>query len=82
MLGIPGDSVTAIVIGVLLMKNVTPGPEIFNNPDQAVLVNAIYITFILANLLLLPLGFLAIRTGSLLIHIPRRILMPLILMMN
>jgi len=79
VLGIPGDSVTAIVIGVLLMKNVTPGPEIFSDPDQAVLVNAIYITFILANLLLLPLGFLAIRTGSLLIHIPRRVLMPLIL---
>ena len=24
--GIPGDSITAIVIGVLLMKNITPGP--------------------------------------------------------
>jgi putative tricarboxylic transport membrane protein len=34
--GIPGDSVTAIVIGVLMMKNIKPGPEIFEK--QAVLV--------------------------------------------
>ncbi|MCH9655857.1 MAG: tripartite tricarboxylate transporter permease [Planctomycetes bacterium] len=80
VLGIPGDSVTAIVIGVLLMKNITPGPEIFNNPDQLVLVHGIYLTFILVNLLLIPLGFLAIRSGSQLVRVPRRILMPLILM--
>ncbi len=80
VLGIPGDSVTAIVIGVLLMKNITPGPEIFNNADQLVLVHGIYLTFIIANLLLIPLGFLAIRSGSQLVRVPRRILMPLILM--
>ncbi len=52
--GIPGDSVTAIVIGVLLMKNVKPGPEIFEK--QAVLVYSLYIIFILANLILVPIG--------------------------
>ena len=36
--GIPGDSVTAIVIGVLMMKNITPGPEIFTDPARATLV--------------------------------------------
>lgn len=80
VLGIPGDSVTAIVIGVLLMKNITPGPAIFTKPDQAVLVYSIYTTFILANLLLIPLGFLAIRTGSLIVRIPRRVLLPVILL--
>jgi TctA family transporter len=31
--GIPGDSITAIVIGVLYMKNLNPGPMIFvENP--------------------------------------------------
>ncbi|MBN73034.1 MAG: C4-dicarboxylate ABC transporter permease [Gimesia sp.] len=80
VLGIPGDSVTAIVIGVLLMKNITPGPEIFQNTEQLVLVHGIYLTFIIANLLLIPLGFLAIRSGSQLVRIPRRILMPMILM--
>lgn len=77
--GIPGDSVTAIAIGVLLMKNITPGPNIFNveeNTDQATLVYCIYLTFIIANIILIGLGTLAIRTGSMLIRIPRRVLLP------
>jgi len=77
--GIPGDSVTAIVIGVLLMKNIQPGPEIFSDPQQSQLVYGIYLTFLLANVLLIPLGFLAIRIGSLLVRIPRSTLMPMIL---
>jgi TctA family transporter len=38
------------------------------------------LTFILTNLLLIPLGAVAIRAGSLLIRTPRRILIPLILL--
>ncbi len=79
VLGIPGDSVTAIVIGVLLMKNVNPGPDIFQNEDLPI-VYSIYITFVLANLLLIPLGFLAIRLGSQIVRIPRHVILPLILM--
>ena len=81
--GIPGDSVTAIAIGVLLMKNITPGPKIFDttdNPEQAVLAFSIYVTFVVANLLLIPIGLIAIRGGSLLIRVPRRILLPIIVM--
>ena len=79
--GIPGDSVTAIAIGVLLMKNITPGPNIFDasvNPAQATLVCSIYVTFALANLILIPIGLLAIRAGTILVQIPRNILLPLI----
>lgn len=76
--GIPGDSVTAIVIGVLLMKNVTPGPEIFTK--QALLVYSIYWIFIVANLILLPIGFAAIKAGGYLIRVPRHILLPVILL--
>lgn len=80
VLGIPGDSVTAIVIGVLLMKNITPGPRIFEDPKQLPLVLAIGITFVLANLLLIPLGALAIRAGSLIVRLPRPVILPLILL--
>ncbi len=76
--GIPGDSVTAIVIGILMMKNLKPGPDIFEK--QGALVWGIYIVFILANLLLLPIGFLAIKAGGWLIRVPRRILLPVILL--
>ena len=80
--GIPGDSITAIVIGVLLMKNITPGPEIFTSATQSVLVYGIYITFVVANLVLIPLGFLAIRGGVHLVRIPKRVLMPVILLLS
>lgn len=76
--GIPGDSVTAIVIGVLLMKNVKPGPEIFEK--QATLVYSIYLVFLLANLLLIPIGLAAIKMGGLVVRVPRRVLLPVILL--
>jgi TctA family transporter len=76
--GIPGDSVTAIVIGVLLMKNVTPGPKVF--AEQASLVYSIYLIFLLANLVLLPVGFAAIKLGGTLVRVPRRILLPIIVL--
>lgn len=78
--GIPGDSVTAIVIGVLLMKNIKPGPGIF--VEQPELLYSIYLTFIAANLVLLPFGFLAIQTGATLIRIPRHILLPIVLLFS
>jgi TctA family transporter len=78
ILGIPGDSVTAIVIGVLLMKNITPGPDIFAR--QTELVYSIYVIFILANIILLPVGFAAIKAASHLIRIPKAILLPAILL--
>lgn len=76
--GIPGDSVTAIVLGVLLMKNIKPGPEIFT--QQATMVYALYMLFILANLVLLPVGLLAIKAGGYVVRVPQRILLPMILL--
>jgi TctA family transporter len=76
--GIPGDSITAIVLGVLLMKNVTPGPDIFVN--QAPLVYSVYLIFIIASLILLPIGLLAIKASGFLIRGPRRVLLPIILL--
>jgi putative tricarboxylic transport membrane protein len=76
--GIPGDSVTAIVIGVLLMKNITPGPKVFVEQQQ--LVFSIYLIFLLANVILLPVGLVAIRLGSLIVRVPRTILLPVIVL--
>ncbi|MHC4118145.1 MAG: tripartite tricarboxylate transporter permease [Planctomycetota bacterium] len=78
ILGIPGDSVTAIVIGVLLMKNITPGPDIFTK--QTELVYSIYMVFILANIMLIPVGFAAVKAASRLVRIPRAILLPAIVL--
>ncbi|MEZ6152007.1 MAG: tripartite tricarboxylate transporter permease [Pirellulaceae bacterium] len=76
--GIPGDSVTAMVIGVLYMKNLKPGPEIFEL--QGALVYSIYLIFILANLVLLPVAWCAIKASRQVMRIPRRVLLPVILL--
>ncbi len=76
--GIPGDSITAIVIGVLYMKGMNPGPMVFIQSPE--LIYAVFIAFFIANLALLPLGFAAIRLSRQILKIPRRVLMPLILM--
>jgi TctA family transporter len=75
--GIPGDSITAIAIGVLYLKNMNPGPTIFiNNPQN---IYAIFIVFMLANLVMLPLGWLTVKLATRVLNIARNILMPTIL---
>jgi putative tricarboxylic transport membrane protein len=76
--GIPGDAITAIVIGVLFMKGVRPGPLIFE--QQRPLLYALYITFILANLLMIPFGYLAVWASAKTLRVPRGILLPGILL--
>ncbi len=76
--GIPGDSITAIVIGVLYLKGLNPGPTIFiENADR---MYAVLIVFLIANLLLLPLGWLLIKAARNVLHVPRQVLMPVILL--
>ena len=76
--GIPGDSITAIVIGVLYMKNLNPGPSLFTTNPQN--IYAVFLIFILANLLMIHLGILCIKGARRVLQVPRNILMPVILM--
>lgn len=76
--GIPGDSITAIVIGVLYMKGMNPGPTVFLQNPQ--FIYAVFMIFIMANLLMLPLGWMAIKSSKQILRVPRRILLPIILM--
>jgi TctA family transporter len=77
-LGIPGDSITAIVLGIMMMKDLQPGPEIFQK--QAVLVHSLFIVFVLANLALLPAGYLAVRASGALMRVPRHTLLPVVVL--
>ncbi len=75
--GIPGDSITAIVIGVLYMKNMAPGPMIFTS--SPVEMYAVFSVFVLANIIMLPLGYLAVKMARKVLNVPRNVLMPIIL---
>ncbi len=76
--GIPGDSITAIVIGVLYMKDMNPGPTVFI--ERPHMVNSVFLAFFLANLMMLPLGLLAIRLSRQILRIPHAALMPIIML--
>jgi TctA family transporter len=76
--GIPGDSITAIVIGVLYMKNMNPGPALFvNNPQN---IYAVFLLFIVANLIMIPLGYACIKVAKQILKVPRNVLMPMIML--
>ncbi len=76
--GIPGDSITAIVIGVLYMKNMNPGPTLFTNNPQN--IYAVYLLFIIANLIMIPLGWWCIKVSKQILRVPRSVLMPVIML--
>lgn len=76
--GIPGDSITAIVIGVLILKGMEPGPVIFIKQPE--MVYAVFIAFFAANLLLLPIGYGVIRVSRFIVSVPRSALMAVVLM--
>ncbi|RJR48899.1 MAG: C4-dicarboxylate ABC transporter permease [Desulfobacteraceae bacterium] len=76
--GIPGDSITAVVIGVLFMKGLRPGPMIFDTQPE--ILYAVYFAFIFANLLLIPFGWVAIKASSQMLRVPKNVLIPAILL--
>ena len=76
--GIPGDSVTAIAIGILYLKGVNPGPLVFVNTPE--LVYSVFVAFLLANILLVPIGFVAIKLSSRVLRVPQNLLLPVILL--
>ena len=78
LFGIPGDTITAIAIGVLYMKGLNPGPTLFT--EKASSMYAIYIIFILANILMIPLGIVMIRAASYVLRAPRASVMPVIIL--
>jgi TctA family transporter len=54
LFGIPGDTIAAIAIGVLYMKGLNPGPTLFT--EKASSMYAIYLMFIIANIIMIPFG--------------------------
>ena len=75
--GIPGDTITAIVIGVLYVKGMNPGPTLFMFNPQT--IYAVFLIFILANLIMIPLGWGLIKFSKNILRVSKQVLMPLIL---
>ena len=71
-LGIPGSAATAVMMGAFLIHGIQPGPLLFTKqPEQ---VYTIFAGMILANVLMIALGFLAALCFATLMKVPAPIL--------
>lgn len=79
-LGIPGDAVTAIMIGALFIHGLNPGPMLMiEKPDMFwFIVGALT----LANIFMLIFGLTGIRAFVKIVEMPRPVLIPLIFLLS
>ncbi|MFR8977339.1 MAG: tripartite tricarboxylate transporter permease [Christensenellales bacterium] len=79
-LGVPGDSVTAILLGAFIMKGITPGPMMYVN--ELPTVYAVFAALMLANLAMLVVGCLGVRFFAKIVSVEKKILYPIILVIS
>lgn len=71
-LGIPGDAVTAILIGAFILHGLTPGPMLYKTNFD--FVSAIFIGMFIINVMILVLGLFGAKYFAKLLLIPKPIL--------
>ncbi|WHH57630.1 tripartite tricarboxylate transporter permease [Petroclostridium sp. X23] len=76
-LGIPGDTVTAMLLGGLMIHGLTPGPLLFQTSGE--IVYGIFAALIIANVMMLIMEFFGMRLFVRLLSIPKHILLPVII---
>ena len=79
-LGIPGDAVTAILLGVLMIHGIRPGPLVFN--QEGCFFGVIVLTVVLAHLAMLLLGLTGNKLLARVVEIPAAILAPIIVALS
>jgi putative tricarboxylic transport membrane protein len=75
-LGVPGDAVTAVLLGALTIHGLQPGPLLFR--DHLDVIYPIFAGMILAQGILLIVGLSGARIFARLINVDRKILTPVI----
>ncbi|MCQ0972090.1 tripartite tricarboxylate transporter permease [Paracoccus sp. TK19116] len=78
-LGIPGDLPMAIMMGVLILHGINPGPLMFE--ENAVLVGSIYVSLLVAAVVMVLANFALVRWFAKISLIPQRILAPVVLVL-
>jgi TctA family transporter len=78
--GVPGDSITAIVLGALLMYDITPGPNIFLENADA--MRSLFAIAIITQILLLPAGLFGIKAFDWIMRLPRPIVQVIVVLFS
>lgn len=78
-LGVPGDVITAIIIGAFMVHGLQPGPMMFIlNVD---IIYGLFIGLIVSSVFLFIVGSVAIKGFRFVADVPKRILMPAVLIL-
>ncbi|MGE4283157.1 MAG: tripartite tricarboxylate transporter permease [Clostridia bacterium] len=75
-LGIPGDAVTAMLIGGLMIHGLMPGPMLFTTSGE--IVYGIFAALIIANVAMIIIEFVGLRVFVRLLSVPKYLLLPII----
>ncbi len=75
-LGIPGNSVTAVLMGGLIIKGLQPGPDLFT--VHGTTTYTFFAGFIIVNIFMLILGLFGSRHFAKIAKVPNSILIPII----
>ncbi|MCH8503456.1 MAG: tripartite tricarboxylate transporter permease [Ectothiorhodospiraceae bacterium] len=78
-LGIPGDPITAIMLGALVLQGITPGPRLFVDSGDVVLF--IFMALFMANFVLFACGALMAPAFSRILRVPEPVLLACILVL-
>lgn len=77
-LGIPGDVVTAVMLGAFMIHGLTPGPLLFQ--ENLPFVYSLFVGIMISSVVLFVVGRVAISAFARLSHVPGHILVPSILL--
>lgn len=79
-LGIPGDSVTAVLLGGLMIHDLPPGPRLFTNYPEVIL--GIFTTLLIANIFMALIQIFGIRMFVKILKVPVHYLSPLLVVLS
>ncbi len=71
-LGIPGDAVTAVLVGGLMIQGLAPGPMLFNEHPDVVI--GIFTGSFVANIFMTIIGLAGIRLFAQVLKVPKKLL--------
>ena len=79
-LGIPGDAITAIMIGALFIHGLKPGPMLMIETPHLfwMIVSMLFIAMVA----LFVLGLISVRPFSKIIEVPKSIIMPIVIILS
>lgn len=79
-LGVPGDSVTAILLGAFIIHGLQPGPLLYK--DNIDVVYQVFAAMLVANVAMFIIGALGVRFFARIISVDKTILLPVILILS